>query len=67
MERKGPNLDLTTSSSYKEGVEYTISFNSAGSEGSAKIDTSYLQQLRFNEMYTDKELGYIYKDGTSTI
>ena len=65
-ERKGPNLDLTTSASFKEGVEYTISFNSAGSEGSAKIDTSYLLQLRFNDMYTDKELGYTYKDGTST-
>ncbi|MCH5149458.1 MAG: hypothetical protein J1G30_02215 [Spirochaetales bacterium] len=65
-ERKGAFLDLTTSSSFKEGVEYTITFNSAGSEGSAVIDTSYLMQLRFNEMYTDKELGYIYDNGIST-
>lgn len=65
-ERKGPNLDLTTSASFKEGVEYTISFDSAGGTGSAKIDTSYLMQLRFNDMYTDKELGYSYKNGTST-
>lgn len=66
VERKGSFLDLTTSSNFKEGIEYTISFNSAGNEGSAMIDTSYLMQLRFNEMYTDKELGYIYDNGMST-
>lgn len=66
IERKGAFLDLTTSSGFKEGTEYTITFNSAGSEGSAIIDTSYLMQLRFNEMYTEKELGYIYSNGMST-
>lgn len=65
VERKGTFLDLTTSSGFKEGVEYTITFNSSGSEGSAAIDTSFLMQLRFNEMYTDKELGYIYDNGMS--
>lgn len=66
VERKGSFLDLTTTSGFKEGIEYTITFDSAGSVGSATIDTSFLMQLRFNEMYTEKELGYIYDNGTST-
>lgn len=64
--RKGPFLELATSGKYQEGVDYQIHYHAGGNRGEIALNTEYLVDKRFNEMYTEKELGYSYKNGIST-
>jgi len=64
----GFKMWLTTEETFQEGVSYTVSFSDAITEtqGSQPINLGNLTELIFNDLYTDKELGYIFRNNEST-
>lgn len=67
VKRKGPFLELTTKSNFNDVDKYEISFNDpvTKSKGSLEISTSFLQEAKFNKMYSDKRMGYAFENGKS--
>lgn len=68
FERKGPYLAIKLANNLKEGVIYTLSYNDplSGGSGEIGVNTTLLVEERFNQMYSDKELGYIYDNASDT-
>lgn len=64
MTRKGPYLEIETKEKFLENQTYTLIYDVK--EKKININTTFLVEQRFNEMYSDKELGYIFRNGVST-
>jgi len=66
-ERRVPMVVLRTEGEFVEEETYTLTMYDPEFDVTSEmeIDLGMLVEARMNEMYTDKELGYIYEDGTS--
>ncbi len=68
VRRENQFVFLTLNQPMKTGESYTVSFESEQYEASdsTAVDTTQLYEAVFNEMYSDKPLGYNLEDGVST-
>ncbi|AFG38096.1 alpha-amylase family glycosyl hydrolase [Spirochaeta africana] len=68
VRRANQFIYLTLDQAMETGQSYRVSFTSEAYEvsGSADVDTAPLYEAIFNEMYSDKPLGYNLEDGVST-
>ncbi|HBD94014.1 MAG: hypothetical protein A2015_04050 [Spirochaetes bacterium GWF1_31_7] len=64
MVRKGPYLDISTKEQFKEGVIYTLTYGKT--KKTIGLNTTFLVEQRFNDMYSDKKMGYTFENGNST-
>lgn len=63
-ERKGPFLFVKTTADYKEETNYTVKLKEK-SEIEAGLNTTLLYELKFDAMYSEKQLGYHFENGNS--
>jgi hypothetical protein len=68
IRRESFKMWITTEKMFQAGQEYSISFTDTewGASGEREINLGDLQELIFNDMYSEKPLGYNLENGQST-